>query len=123
MLFYGKIYPKTDDYGQILSIFVLSLTLYVTKVTKLVNNMAIEKKYYSFMPGLDKIAKSEYSKIQTEIILFLGCSKQDYYRKRNCYVNIPAHVKEGIEAIFKKYQIDEPECIWEIKSSGDKVQI
>lgn len=68
------------------------------------------------MPGLDKVAKSEYSKIQTEIILFLGCSKQDYYRKRSCYANIPAHIKEGIEIIFKKYEINNPECIWEIRT-------
>ncbi len=75
------------------------------------------------MPGLDKIAKSEYSKIQNEIILFLGCSKQDYYRKRSCYVNIPAHIKEGIEAIFKKYLIDDCEYIWEIKDTEDKVKV
>lgn len=73
------------------------------------------------MPGLEKIAKSEYSKIQTEIILFLGCSKQDYYRKRNCYVNIPAHIKEGIEVIFKRYMIEEPECIWEIRDTEERV--
>lgn len=79
--------------------------------------MAIEKKYYSFTPGLELLSKADYSKIQGEIIVFLGCSKQDYYRKRNCYINIPAHVKDGIELIFKKYNIGDIDTIWEIKDS------
>ncbi|SHF53395.1 hypothetical protein SAMN05444362_107150 [Dysgonomonas macrotermitis] len=79
--------------------------------------MAIDKKYYSFMPGLDRIAKSEYNKIQAEIIRFLGCSKQDYYRKRTCYPNIPAHIKEGIEAIFRQFDINAPDQVWEIWDS------
>ncbi|QIK59540.1 hypothetical protein G7050_06730 [Dysgonomonas sp. HDW5A] len=79
--------------------------------------MAIEKKYYSFTPGLELLSKSDYGKIQGEIIDFLGCSKQDYYRKRTCYVNIPAHIKEGIELIFKKYEINDLNSIWEIKDS------
>lgn len=97
--------------------FALSLTLHVTKVTKFVNIMAIEKKYYSFTPGLELLSKSDYSKIQGEIIDFLGCSKQDYYRKRACYINIPAHIKEGIEFIFNKYNINDLHKIWEIKDS------
>lgn len=97
--------------------FVLSLTLLVTKVTKFVNNMAIDKKYYSFTPGLELLSKSDYGKIQGEITEFLGCSKQDYYRKRTCYINIPAHIKEGIEAIFKKYNINDLSSIWKISDS------
>lgn len=99
------------------TIFVFSLTLQVTKVTKFVNIMAIGKKYYSFTPGLELLSKSDYGKIQGEIIDFLGCSKQDYYRKRACYINIPAHIKEGIELIFKKYNINELHSIWEIKDT------
>lgn len=98
-------------------IFASSLTLQVTKVTKFVNIMAIGKKYYSFTPGLELLSKSDYGKIQGEIIDFLGCSKQDYYRKRACYINIPAHIKEGIEEIFAKYTISESHLIWEIKDS------
>lgn len=79
--------------------------------------MAIEKKYYSFNPGLELLSKTDYGKIQGEIIYFLGCSKQDYYRKRACYINIPAHVKEGIESIFNKYNIKDTHLIWEIKDS------
>lgn len=97
--------------------FALSLTLPVTKVTKFVNIMAIEKKYYSFTPGLELLSKADYGKIQGEIIGFLGCSKQDYYHKRSCYANIPAHVKDGIELIFKKYNISDISTIWEIKDS------
>ncbi|WP_110312696.1 hypothetical protein [Dysgonomonas alginatilytica] len=81
--------------------------------------MAIEKKYYSFTPGLELLSKSDYSKIQGDIIIFLGCSKQDYYRKRACYINIPAHVKEGIESIFNKYNINDIRQIWEIKDSDE----
>lgn len=79
--------------------------------------MAIGKKYYTFTPGLELLSKNDYGKIQGEIIVFLGCSKQDYYRKRACYINIPAHIKEGIELIFGKYNIDDPNLIWEIKDS------
>lgn len=104
-------------FGVNFPIFVFSLTLHVTKVTKFVNIMAIDKKYYSFTPGLELLSKLDYSKIQGEIIDFLGCSKQDYYRKRACYINIPAHIKEGIELIFKKYNVNDISSIWKISDS------
>lgn len=75
------------------------------------------------MPGLKIVPKSEYTDIQSEIILFLGCSKQDYYRKRICYANIPAHIKEGIEEIFKKHNLSDPKLIWSIKDAPSPIEI
>jgi len=64
--------------------------------------------------GLQKVTKKEYPIIQNRLYNFLGCSSQpDYYRKRKSYVNIPAHVKEGIECIFLEYGIN-PDEVWEI---------
>ncbi len=79
--------------------------------------MAIRKVYYSFIKGMQKVSKEDYPLLQNEIYNFLGCSSlQEYYKKRKSYMNIPAHVKEGIESIFSKYNINNPEDIWDINS-------
>lgn len=76
--------------------------------------MAIKNLSYSFLKGLQKVTKEDYPIIQNQLYNFLGCSSQpEYYRKRKSYVNIPAHIKEGVEAIFLKYGIN-PEEVWEI---------
>lgn len=69
---------------------------------------------YSFLPGCGKVCKADYSQLNEELRQYLGCKTMThYYYKRKRYVDIPAHIKEGIEEIFKKYNIS-PEEIWDI---------
>ncbi|WP_446788225.1 hypothetical protein [Macellibacteroides fermentans] len=77
--------------------------------------MAIQKLNYSFKKGCGKVAKDSYMTLQEELMKTLGCSTtQQYYQKRKGIVNIPVNVKEAIEAVFVKYDIDNPDEIWEI---------
>lgn len=73
------------------------------------------KMNYSFKKGCGKVSQENYSLIQNELMNFLGCkTSQYYYRKRKCFPNIPVHIKTGIEEIFKKYGITDPNDIWTI---------
>ncbi len=70
---------------------------------------------YSFEKGCGKVAKENYRQLNQELKQFLGCSTtQYYYRRRKRSIDIPAHVKEGVERIFSRYGITNPEDIWEI---------
>ena len=86
--------------------------------------MATIRKNYSFLPGCGKVSKEEYSKLQSELRELLGCkTRQHYYRKRKYYPDMPCHVMEAIEAIFKKYGVA-PEDIWTITDiDGDDSQV
>lgn len=79
------------------------------------NNKTMPQKLnYSFAKGCGKVSKENYSALNAELKEFLNCSTaQYYYLRRKKYVDMPAHVKTGIESIFSKYGIS-PEDIWEI---------
>lgn len=69
---------------------------------------------YSFIKGCGKVCKEDYSKLNTELKEYLGCKTMThYYLKRKRFIDMPVHIKEGIEAIFSKYNVS-PEEIWEI---------
>lgn len=77
-------------------------------------NVVATKMNYSFAPGCGRVSKADYRNLNEELRQYLGCkSMTHYYYKRKRYVDIPAHIKEGIEEIFAKYNVL-PEFIWEI---------
>ena len=77
--------------------------------------MDVTKKHYSFTPGALKVSREDYPKLKNQLYSFLGCSSDpEYYRKKKDYLNIPAHIKEGIEKIFSEFGVDVSD-IWEIK--------
>lgn len=77
--------------------------------------MAIEKLNYAFKKGCGKVTKEEYPNLQRDLMSLLGIkTRQHYYTKRTVYPNMPAHVKSGIEEVFRKYGIDNPDDIWTI---------
>lgn len=70
---------------------------------------------YSFVKGCVKVSKENYRQLNDELKNFLGCKTlQYYYVKRKRYVDMPEHVKKGIEQIFSKYGVSNPEDIWDI---------
>lgn len=74
-----------------------------------------QKLNYSFLKGCGKVSKEDYPALNSEIKEYLGCSTmQYYYLRRKKYTDMPAHVKTGIESIFAKYGITDPEDIWDI---------
>lgn len=75
----------------------------------------MRKLNYSFKKGCGKVSQEDYMKLQDELFDVLGCkTKQHYYQKKAKIPNIPAHVKESIENVFKKYGINNPDDIWDI---------
>jgi hypothetical protein len=74
---------------------------------------------YSFKKGTEKVAYENYAAANKELMEYLDCCTiQYYYRKRNSIINLPAHVKEGIEKILGKYGVA-PEDVWTIKEIND----
>lgn len=70
---------------------------------------------YSFLKGCGKVCKEDYSKLNAELKKYLGCKTMPhYYLRRKRYIDMPSHVKNGIESIFAKYGITNPENIWDI---------
>lgn len=80
--------------------------------------MAI-KKNYSFLKGCGKVKKEDYPNLQKDLKELLGCkTRQHFYKKRKCFPDMPAHIKESIESIFAGYGVA-PEDIWTITDIGD----
>lgn len=78
--------------------------------------MAVTKLHYSFTPGTLKVSREDYKELKARLYDFLGCtSDPEYYRRKKDYINIPAHIKEGIEKIFFDFGITDPMDIWTIK--------
>lgn len=78
--------------------------------------MAVAKLHYSFTPGTLKVSREDYPKLKDQLYNFLGCSSDpEYYRKKKDYLNIPAHIKEGIEKIFFDFGVRDASDIWDIK--------
>ena len=77
--------------------------------------MAIEKVHYSCKPGFEQLKLSDIPAVKAEIKQIMGVKYDtEFYRKRNDYPNIPAFIKEDIEAVFERYRINKRE-IWSIK--------
>lgn len=77
--------------------------------------MAVTKLHYSFTPGTLKVTREDYPELKNRIYKFLGCSSDpEYYRKKKDYLNIPAHIKEGIEKIFFDFGVTNVSDIWDI---------
>lgn len=75
---------------------------------------------YSFKKGTEKVAYENYAAANKELMDYLECSTtQYYYRKRNSIINLPVHVKEGIEKILDKYGV-KPEDVWTMKEIQDE---
>ena len=75
---------------------------------------------YSFKKGTEKVAYENYAAANKELMDYLGCSTtQNNYRKRNSIINLPVHVKEGIEKILVKYGV-KPEDVWTMKGIQDE---
>ena len=81
-----------------------------------VNTLYMAKKVrYSFLPGCGKVKKEDYKALNDELKNILGCKTlQYYYTKRKEFIDMPAHLKEDIEAVFLKYGITDPAEIWSI---------
>lgn len=78
--------------------------------------MAVTKLHYSFTPGTLKVSREDYKELKKQLYDFLGCSSDpEYYRRKKDYINIPAHIKDGIEKIFAGFGITDPADIWTIK--------
>lgn len=76
---------------------------------------------YSFKKGCGKVSKENFRQLNQELREYLGCKTLPYYyRKRNQIVDIPAHVKTGIEDIFRRYDITDPDEIWTITELSDE---
>lgn len=75
-----------------------------------------QKMNYSFLKGCGKVCKEDYSKLNAELKEYLGCKTlTHYYLKRKRFIDMPVHIKEGIENIFFKYNVPSDD-IWTITS-------
>lgn len=80
----------------------------------------MQRMNYSFLKGCVKVSKENYRSLNNELRNFLGCKTlQYYYVKRKRYVDMPEHVKKGIENIFAKYGVEDPAEIWDIRPVSD----
>lgn len=78
-----------------------------------------QKLNYSFFKGCGKVPKEDYATLNAELKEYLGCSTtQYYYLRRKKYIDMPAHIKSGIESIFAQYGIADPNEIWDITPIG-----
>jgi len=78
-----------------------------------------KKVNYSFLRGCGKVSKEDYSELNQKLKDFLECKTlQHYYLRRRKFMNMPAHIKEGIEKIFSEYGIA-PDEIWDITEIAD----
>lgn len=76
--------------------------------------------HYSCKPGIDLVPKKDQDELRQGLMEIFGSpSYATYYNKINDYRNIPWHLKEAIEELFKKFGV-EPEKIWEIWKENKK---
>lgn len=70
---------------------------------------------YSFLKGMRKVKYEDYMLLQEDLMKALGTkTKQHYYQKRKRITNIPVQEKEAVEKVFAKYEITDPNEIWDI---------
>lgn len=76
--------------------------------------MAIPHFRYSFAKGFDKMPLEDIRKVKAELYDFLGCTAEsDFSRKKHSFRDIPQHIYEGVNRIFRKYGVQEKD-IWVI---------
>lgn len=77
--------------------------------------MAAQNLNYSFLKGTRKVKYEDYMPLQEDLMKALGTkTKQHYYQKRKRIQNIPVQEKEAVEKVFAKYEITDPNEIWDI---------
>lgn len=70
--------------------------------------------HYSCKPGIDLVPKKDQDELRQKLMEIFGSSNYaTYYNKINDYRNIPWHLKEAIEGLFKEFDV-EPDKIWKI---------
>lgn len=82
----------------------------------------MEKLHYSFMPGLWELKVSDVEEAKKEIMKVISekeLSRTQFWRRSTDWVNIPAHIKLGIENVFEKYGVQK-EDVWEITDDDGK---
>lgn len=73
-------------------------------------------KHYSCKPGIDLVPKKDQEELRLNLMeIFGNPCYATYYNKINDYRNIPWHVKEAIEVVFKRFGVasDKVWKIWE----------
>lgn len=76
----------------------------------------MKKLHYSFKNGFNKLKSEDVPIVKDKTWKAIGCKTvEEYYRKRNDFVNIPYHIHREITQIFVSFGVL-PEEIWTVKS-------
>ena len=103
---------------RILHTFVL-LSKNIRQIYNNIILLSMKVVHYSCKPGIELVPKKGQDELRIKLNEAFGNqSYASYFNKIRDYRNIPYHIKEEIDAIFREYGI-EPDQVWNIWESND----